>query len=87
MRTAKSFFSWILCFTLFFTALVSFAGEEYTLRDGTRAVIIERQLILIQGDSRRSIARPGIYETMDGKTSILVKGNGVVIRDHTKELR
>jgi hypothetical protein len=87
MRAAKLFFSWILCFTLFFTALVSFAGDEYTLRDGTRAVIVERHLILIRGDSRRSVARPGIYETMDGRTSIIVKGNGVVIREQMKELR
>jgi hypothetical protein len=50
-------------------------------------VIVERHLILIRGDSRRSVARPGIYETMDGRTSIIVKGNGVVIREQMKELR
>jgi len=87
MRAAKSFFSWILCFSLFFTPLVSLAGAEYTLRDGTRAVIMERQLILIGQDARRTVAPPGRYETRDGRYSIIVKGNEIVIRDHTKELR
>jgi hypothetical protein len=87
MRAAKSFFSWILCFTLFFTALVSFAGDEYILRDGTRAVIEGKKLILIGRDSRRSVALPGRYDTRDGRYSIVVKGEEIVIRDHTKELR
>jgi hypothetical protein len=87
MRSAKWFFSWILCFTLFLPALVSFAGDEYILRDGTRAVIEGKKLILIGQYARRTVAPPGRYDTRGGRYSIVVKGEEIVIRDHAKELR
>jgi len=50
-------------------------------------VIEGKQLVLIDGGSRRTVAPPGRYDTRDGKYSIIVKGNEIVIRDHTKEVR
>ena len=46
-----------------------------------------KQLILIDANSRRSVAPSGKYDTRDGRYSIIVKGNEIVIRDHAKELR
>jgi hypothetical protein len=83
MRFAKAVIASVLCLSWLFPVSPSHAAEEYYLADGTRAMIIERQLILIRSDSRRSVARPGTYETRDGRT-IIVKGNGIEIRPDTK---
>jgi hypothetical protein len=87
MRIAKSLFPWIMIFSMVFLVPLSFAGEEYVLLDGSRAVIMERQLVLIHRDGKRSFAGPGWYDTRDGRYTIIVGGKGVVVRDHTKELR
>lgn len=87
MRTTKTFLAGILCLSCLFFVPASFAGNEFLLVGGTRAVIEGKQLILIDKDSRRSVAPSGKYDTRDGRYSIVVKGKEIVIRDHTKELR
>lgn len=87
MRTITTFFAGILFLSCLFFVPASFAGNEFALVGGTRAVIEGKQLILIDKDSRRSVAPPGRYDTRDGRYSIVVKKNEIVIRDHTKELR
>ena len=87
MRITKTFFAGILYFSCLFLVPASFAGNEFVLVGGGRAVIEGKQLILIDMNSRRSVAPPGKYDTRDGRYSIVVKGNEMVIRDHTKELR
>ncbi len=87
MRIMKMFFVGIICLSCIFFVPASFAGSEFALVGGIRAVIEGKQLILIGKDSRRSIASPGKYDTRDGRYSIVVKNNEIVFRDHTKELR
>jgi len=87
MRITKRFFAGILCLSCIYLVPASFAGNEFVLVGGTRAVIEGKQLILIENNSRRSVAPSGKYDTRDGRYSIVVKGNEIVIRDHTKELR
>jgi len=87
MKIAKRFFAGILCLSCIYLVPASFAGIEFILVGGTRAVIEGKQLILIDWNSRHSIAPSGKYDTRDGRYSIVVKGNEIVIRDHTKELR
>jgi len=87
MRIKKRFFAGILFLSCIFLVPASFAENEYALVGGTRAVIEGKQLILIGKDSRMSVAPPGRYDTRDGRYSIVVMKNEIVIRDHTKELR
>lgn len=87
MRTIKTFFAGILCLSCIYLVPASFAGSELVLVGGTRAVIEKKQLILIDSNSRRSVAPSGKYDTRDGRYSIVVKGDEIIIRDHTKELR
>jgi hypothetical protein len=76
-----------LCLSCLFLVPASFAGNEFVLVGGTRAVIEGKQLIVIDKDSRRTVAPSGKYDTRDGRYSIVVMKNEIVIRDHTKELR
>jgi hypothetical protein len=87
MRIAKSLFPWIMIFSMLFLVPSSFAQDEYVLMDGSRAVIMEKQLVLIHRDGKRSFAGPGRYDTRDGRYTIVVQGKEAVVRDHTKELR
>jgi len=87
MRFLKTFFPCILSLSWLLLVPGSFAGNEITLVGGTRAVIEGKQLILIDVNSMRSVAPLGKYDTRDGKYSIVVKKDGIVVRDHTKELR
>ena len=87
MKTMKLFIAGMVCLSSVYLVPASFAGNEFVLVGGTRAVIEGKQLILTGQDSRRSIAPPGKYDTRDGRYSIIVKNNEIVIRDHTKELR
>ena len=87
MRIIYAFFAGILCFSFVCLVPASFAGSEFTLVGGNRAVIEGKQLILIGQGSNRSVAPSGQYDTRDGRYSIVVKGKEIVIRDHTKELR
>jgi hypothetical protein len=87
MRITKTFFMTILYLSCLLFAPASFAGNEFVLVGGTSAVIEGKQLILIGKDSKRSVALPGRYDTRDGRYSIVVMKNEIVIRDHTKELR
>ena len=84
MRIAKALITWMIFLSLFFLAPMSFAETEYVLRDGSRAVIIERQLVLIRWDGKKSVARPGNYETRDGRYTIVVHGKGTVIQERSK---
>jgi hypothetical protein len=87
MKIAKLLFLWIMIFSLLFLVPFSFAQEEYVLVDGSRAVIIERQLVLVHWDGKRSFAAPGKYETRDGRYTIVVSGRGAVVQDRSTELR
>jgi hypothetical protein len=87
MRIAKSLFPWIMIFSMVFLVPFSFAENEYVLMDGSRAVIIERQLVLIRWDGKRSLAAPGSYETRDGRYTIDVGGKGAVVQDRSMKLR
>lgn len=87
MRMAMKFFTGILCLSYLFLVPASFSGNEFPLEGGTRAVIEGKQLVLIDRNSRRSVAPAGRYDTRDGKYSIIVKENEILIQDHTKELR
>ena len=87
MRITIMVFTGILCLSCLLYVPASFAGNEFVLVGGTSAVIEGKQLILIGKDSKRSIAPPGRYDTRDGRYSIVVMKNEIVIRDHTKELR
>jgi len=87
MRIMRTFLAGILFLSCLFFVPASFAGDEFVLVGGTRAVIEGKQLILIDKNSKRSVAPSGKYDTRDGRYSIVVKGNEIVIRDHTKELR
>jgi hypothetical protein len=83
MKFTKALFASVLGLLWLFPVSLSHAAEEYYLADGTRAMIVERRLVLIRSDSRRSVARPGTYETRDGRT-IIVKGKGIEILPYTK---
>jgi len=87
MRITKALFAGILFLSCVYIVPVSFAGNEFALVGGTRAVIEGKQLLLIDRNSRRSVAPPGKYDTTDGRYGIVVKGNEIVIHDHTKEQR
>ena len=87
MKIAKSLFPWIMIFSLVFLVPFSFAENEYVLMDGSRAVIIEKQLVLIHWDGKRSFAAPGKYETRDGRYTIVVQGRGAVVQERSTELR
>lgn len=87
MMFMKRFFAGVMCLSCLCVVPASFAASEFFLVGGARAVIEGKQLILIGKDSRRSVAPPGRYDTRDGRYSIVVMKNGVVIRDHTRELR
>jgi hypothetical protein len=87
MRFAKLLFSTVFCITCLLPVSPSTAGDEFFLSDGTRALIRERQLILIRPDSKQTVAPPGSYETSDGRTTILVNEKGILIQERKKELR
>lgn len=86
MKIAKSLFPWIMIFSLVFLVPFSCAENEYVLMDGSRAVIIEKQLVLIHWDGKRSFAAPGSYETRDGRYTIDVGGRGAVVRERSMKL-
>ena len=87
MKIAKSLFPWIMIFSMVFLVPFSFAEDEYVLMDGSRAVIIERQLVLIRWDGKRSFAGPGKYETRDGRYTIVVGERGAVVQDRSPGVR
>jgi hypothetical protein len=87
MRNLKAVFMGVFCILLGVIAPSSFAGGEIVLVGGTRAVIEGKQLVLIGKDSRRSVAPPGRYDTLDGRYSIIVKGKDIAIVDHSTVLR
>jgi hypothetical protein len=88
MKITRLFFVWMLFLSFFFTVSWSYAQDEYFLKDGTRAVIIEKQLVLFDLNSKRTFAPPGNYETRDGRYIIVVKKtNHAVVMERTKESR
>jgi hypothetical protein len=87
MKIVKSINTWMIFLSLLLLAPMSFAETEYVLSDGSRAVIIERHLVLIRWDGKRSVARPGSYETKDGRYTIVEGDRGAVIKDGPKKGR
>ena len=70
--------------TFLLLALYSLAGaaigqEVYFLKDGSRAVIMERRLVLYRTGERRIVAPKGNYPTADGKYLIVVTGKDVTL--------
>lgn len=87
MKNLRKFTWGILLLACMFLAPAAFAGNEFVLVGGTRAVIEGKQLILIDGKSRRTVAPVGRYDTRNGKYVIIVNANGIVIRETAKERR
>lgn len=87
MKNVTAFLAGVLFLSSLFLAPGAIAANEFALVGGTRAVIEGKQLILIDRNSRRTVAPLGRYDTRDGKYAIIVKGNEIVIRDLTKERR
>ena len=87
MKIAKSLFPWVMIFSMLFLVPFSFAEDEYVLIDGSRAVIVERQLVVISWDGKRSLALPGKYETRDGRYTIVVGERGAVVQDRSAGVR
>ncbi|HEY7585619.1 MAG TPA: hypothetical protein VH866_03820 [Candidatus Deferrimicrobiaceae bacterium] len=87
MKFAKLLIVGFSCIPLFILAPASFADADYQLVGGSRAHIEGKKLVLVGRDSRRSIAPDGRYFTRDGMYSIVVKGDVILVRDHTKEAR
>mgnify|MGYP001354262932 CR=1 FL=1 len=85
MNTAKRLLVLILLLTGFLLPSLSVAEDVYYLKDGSRAVIVERQLVIYPLGSKRVLALPGNYPTRDGKNTIVVTGKSVtVIRNRSK---
>jgi hypothetical protein len=82
MKFAKRLLLLTLCLSWLVPVSSARAVDEYYLAKGGRAEIAEGRLILIQANGRRSVARPGIYDTSDGRYSLIVKGKGVVIMEN-----
>ena len=87
MRFAKSIAAWTVSLFLLVLAPLSLAEQVFVLSDGSRAVIVERQLVVTGKNGRRAVARPGIYETRDGRYTIVVDGKGAVIQPRTSPIR
>ena len=87
MKITKSIFASMIFVSCLFIVPVTFAGDEYILFDGTRALVEGKTMILFGANGKKSIAPPGRYDTRDGRYSIIVKQNEIIVRDHTKELR
>ena len=87
MRTIRGVLGTMLALSMFVSAPTLSASGEFVLVGGTRAVIEGKQLILIDRDSRRSVAPPGRYDTQDGRYSVVVRGKDLTIVDHTTVLR
>ncbi|MGE5698733.1 MAG: hypothetical protein ACM31N_01520 [Deltaproteobacteria bacterium] len=87
MKFVKLFIVGVSCIPLFILAPVSFADGDYQLVGGYKAHIEGKKLVLVGRDSRRSIVPDRRYFTRDGAYSIVVKGDVISIRDHTKEAR
>jgi len=83
MRFPKISFAAIICLAWLLPANPGHTSDDFYLADGTRAVIAERQLVLIYSDSRRKVAPPGSYDTMDGRT-IVVSQKGIEYKTRTK---
>ncbi len=87
MRISRSFLVGIFCLVWLCLSSASFAENGYLLENGTRAVVEGKRLVLVDGKGRRTVAPSGRYETRDGRYTIVVRGDVIVIMDHTKQLR
>jgi len=80
VRRVKAFIAGILCVASLAAVPLSFAGREYVLVGGRRAVIEGEQLILIDAKSNRTVAQPGIYEIRRSDYAIYVTEQTVKVR-------
>lgn len=88
MKIPGLYFACVLLISSMFPVSWSNAQDEYVLKDGTRAVIIERQLVLFDLNSKRTFAPAGTYVTRDGRYVITVKKtNQTVVTERTRESR
>jgi len=79
MNTAKRFLASTLVLAGLFLASPLRAEDVYYLKDGSRAVIAERLLIVYPPNSKRFFAPPGKYQTRDGRHTIVVTGRTVTV--------
>jgi hypothetical protein len=81
MYNAKRFLASILVLAGLALAFPSRAEENvyYLLMDGSKAIIVERQLIVYPTDSKRYFARPGKYQTKDRRYTIVVTPKGATV--------
>lgn len=87
MKNAKRYIAGIVCFASMIAAPGLFAGEGYILVGGTRAVIEGGQLILVEGESKRKVARNGIYQIRGGNQAIYVTAKGIEVKRKPPEIR
>jgi hypothetical protein len=88
MNTANRCFASILLLASFYVASPALAEDEYYLKDGSKAVIVEKQLIVYPLNSKRYFAVPGKYQTRDGKYTIVVTAKGAtVIRNEPQKVK
>ncbi|TSA00068.1 MAG: hypothetical protein D4R80_01965 [Deltaproteobacteria bacterium] len=79
MNTVKRLLALVLLLTGFLLPSLSSAEDVYYLKDGNRAVIVERQLFIYPPGSKRVLALPGNYPTRDGKNTIVVTGKSTTV--------
>ena len=87
MRSVKGFIAGIVCIVSLAAAPGLFAGQEYILAGGTRAVIEGGRLILIGADSTRAVAPPGKYNIRGGNQAIYVTPEKIEVRERPPEIR
>jgi uncharacterized RDD family membrane protein YckC len=80
MRIAKRLLALILVLAGLSLVSPSLAEDVYVLADGSKAIIVERQLIVYPSTgSNRYFARPGRYQTRDKRYTIVVTPKGATV--------
>lgn len=87
MRSVKRFISGIACIVALAAAPAVFAGQEYVLAGGTRAVIEGHRLILIGEKSEHVVAPLGVYPIRESGQAIYVTAERVEVRTRPPEIR
>jgi hypothetical protein len=87
MRISRSIVVGCFCLLWLCMGSASFGASGYLLENGSRAVVEGKRLILVERNGKRSVAAPGRYETRDGRHTIVVKGDVVIILAHDRRPR
>jgi len=87
VRNVKGFIAGIVCIVSLAAAPGVFAGQEYILAGGTRAVIEGHRLILIGEKSERIVAPVGVYQIRESGQAIYVTAERIEVRTRPPEIR